>query len=108
MICSQCCASAALQQFLVALQLADALSADRNLAPYKGFCHIISDHLVCQTICNVNVVFGLLICDIEVLDVQMTRVLASTLASIGLKQHGTSVVLIEDILLNWISLCLKK
>ena len=31
----------------------------------------------------------LLIGDVEVSDVQMTRVLASTLASIGLKQHGT-------------------
>ena len=30
MICSQCCASAALQPSLIGLQLADALSADRN------------------------------------------------------------------------------
>ena len=40
MICSQCCASAALQPLLVGLQLADALSTDgslQTLAPYKGF-----------------------------------------------------------------------
>ena len=46
--------------------------------------------------------------NVEVSDVQMTKVLASTLTSMGLKQHGTFVILIEDILLVWISLCLKK
>ena len=74
----------------------------------QWFCHVISDHLVCQTIFDVNVAFGLLISHTEVSDVQMMRVLASTLASIGLKQHGTFVVLIEDILLDCISLCLKN
>ena len=74
----------------------------------QGFCHVISDHLVCWTIFDVNVAFGLLISDVEVLDVQMMRALAITPASIGLEQHGTFVVLIEDILLDWISLCLKK
>ena len=79
-----------------------------KLDSMQGFCHVISNHLICQTIFDVNVAFGLLIGDIEVLDVQMTRALASTLASSGLEQHGTFVVLIEDILLDWISLCLKK
>ena len=79
-----------------------------KLGSMQGFCHVISNHLICWTIFDVNVAFGLLIGDIEVSDVQMMRVLASTLASIGLKQHGTFVVLIEDILLDWISLCLKK
>ena len=79
-----------------------------ELGLMQGFCHVISNHLVCQTIFDVNVAFGLLIGDVEVLDVQMTRLLASTLASNGLKQHGTIVFLIEDILLDWISLCLKK
>ena len=79
-----------------------------KLGSMQGFCHVISDHLICQTIFDVNVAFCLLISDIEVLDVQMMRVLASTLASIGLKQHGTFVVLIKDILLDWISLCLEK
>ena len=60
-----------------------------KLGPMQGFCHVISDHLICWTIFDVNVAFGLLISDIEVSDVQMMRVLASTLASIGLKQHGT-------------------
>ena len=83
MICSQCHASAALQPLLIGLQLGDALS-------------------------DVNVAFGLLVGNVEVLDVQMTRAIASTLASIGLKQHGTYVVLIEDILLDWISLSLEK
>ena len=44
-----------------------------------------------------NVAFGLLVGYVEVLDVQMTRVLAITLASIGLEQHGTFVVLLKDI-----------
>ena len=79
-----------------------------KLGSMQGFCHVISNHFVCWTILDVNVAFGLLIGDIEVLDVQMMRVLARTLASIGLKQHGSFAVLIEDILLYWISLCLKK
>ena len=74
----------------------------------QGFCHVISNHLICQTIFDVNVAFGLLVSDIEVLDVQMTRALASTRASVGLEQHGTFVVLIKDILLDWISLHLKE
>ena len=52
--------------------------------------------------------FGLLVSDIEVSDVQVMRALASTLVSIGLRQHGAFVVLIEDILLDGISLHLKK
>ena len=79
-----------------------------ELGSMQGFCHVISDHLICWTMFNVNVAFGLFIGDVEVLDVQMMRVPASTLASVGLKQHGTFVVLIEDILLDWISLCLEK
>ena len=74
----------------------------------QGFCRVISNHLVCGTMFDINVAFGLLISDIEVSDVQMMRALASTLVSVGLEQHGTFVVLIEDILLDWISLCLKK
>ena len=57
-----------------------------KLGSIKRFCHVISDHLICQTIFDVNVAFGLLINDIEVLDVQMMRALASTLSSIGLEQ----------------------
>ena len=79
-----------------------------KLGSMQGFCHVISDHLICQTIFDVNVAFGLLIGDVEVSDVQMMRALASTLVSIGLKQHGTFVVLIEDILLHSIMLCLEK
>ena len=79
-----------------------------KLSSIQEFYHVISDHLVCQIIFDVNVTFGLLIGDVEVLGFHMMRVLASTLASIGLEQHGTFVVLIEDILLDWISLCLKK
>ena len=74
----------------------------------QGFCHVISDHLVCWTISDANVAFGLLVSNVEVLDVQVTRALASTLASIGLEQHGAFVVLIEDILLDGISLHLEK
>ena len=66
----------------------------------QGFCHVISDHLVCWTISDVNVAFGLLVSNVEVSDVQVMRVLASTLVTSGLKQHGTLVVLIEDILLD--------
>ena len=79
-----------------------------ELGSMQGFCHVISNRLISQTIFDVNVTFGLLIGNIEVSDVQMTRVLASTLASISLEQHGPFVVLIEDILLDWISLCLEK
>ena len=60
-----------------------------GLGSMQGFCHVISDHLMCGTIFDIYVAFGLLIGDVEVLDVQMMRVLASTLASICLKQHGT-------------------
>ena len=66
-----------------------------KLGSMQGFCHVISNHLVCQTIFYVNVAFGLLIGNVEVSDVQMMRVLASILASVVLKQHGTCVVLIE-------------
>ena len=111
MICSQYCASSALQPSLVVLQLADALSANGS---HQTWLHarvlscIISSHLIYQTIFDVNVAFHLLISDIEVLDVQMVRVLASTLVFVGLEQHGTFIVLVEDILLDWISMCLKK
>ena len=79
-----------------------------KLGSVQGFCHVISNHLVCQTISDVNVAFGLLVGDVEVLDVQMMRVLASTLASVDIEQHGTLVVLVEDILLDRISLRLEK
>ena len=110
MICSQCCASAALQPSLIGLPLVDAYSADGifRLGSMEGFCHVISNHLICQTISDVNVAFGLLVSNVEVSDVQVTRALASTLASVGLEQHGAFVVLIEDILLDRIYLCLKK
>ena len=70
-----------------------------ELSFMQGFCHVISNHLICQTVFDVNVALS---------DVQMMRALASTLASVGLEQHGTFIVLIEDILLDWISLCFKK
>ena len=75
-----------------------------ELGSMQGFCHVISDHLICWTIFDVNVAFDLFVGDVEVLDVRMMRVLASTLMSIGLERHGTFVVLIENILLEWISL----
>ena len=37
----------------------------------QGFCLAISDHLICWTIFDVNVTFGLLVGDVEVLDVEM-------------------------------------
>ena len=74
----------------------------------QGFCHVISNHPIYQTIYDVKVAFGLLISDIEVSDVQMMRALASTLVSVGLEQHGTFMVLILDIFLDWIPLCLEK
>ena len=37
-----------------------------KLGSMQGFCHVISDHLVCQTIFDVSVAFGLLVRDIEV------------------------------------------
>ena len=77
-----------------------------KLGSMQEFCHVISDHLICQTISDVNVAFGLLVSDIEVLHVQV--IIASILASIGLEQHGAFVVLIEDILLDGISLHLEK
>ena len=64
-----------------------------KLCSIQGFCHVISNHLVCWTIFNVNVTFGLLIGNVEVSDVQMMRALASTLASVFLEQHSTFVVL---------------
>ena len=79
-----------------------------ELGSMQEFCHVISNHLICRTIFDVNVAFGLLIINIEVSDVQMMRVLASTLASVCLEEHGSFVVLIEDILLDWISLGLEK
>ena len=54
-----------------------------KLGSMQGFCHVISDHLICQTIFDVHVVFGLLIHNVEVSDVQMMRTLASTLAEVG-------------------------
>ena len=56
-----------------------------KLHSMQGLCHVISDHLICQTILDVNVPFGLLIGDVEVSDVQTMRALSSTLARIGLK-----------------------
>ena len=75
-----------------------------KLGSVQGFCHVISYHLICQTIFDVNVAFGFW----SVMDVQMKRALASTLASISFEQHGALVVLIEDILLDGISLCLEE
>ena len=68
-----------------------------RLDSVQGFCHVISNHLIHWTIFDVNMAFGLLVSNVEVLDVQVMRVLTSTLASIGIEQHGTFVVLIEDI-----------
>ena len=65
-----------------------------KLGSMQGFCHVISNHFICWTIFNVNVTFGLLIGNVEVLDVEMMRVLAGTLASVDLKQHSAFVVLI--------------
>ena len=79
-----------------------------KLGSVQGFCHVISDHLTCQTISDVNVAYGLLVGDVEVLDVEVTRALASTLVSVSLKQHGNFIVLIEDILFDRISLHLEK
>ena len=79
-----------------------------KLGSMQGFSHVISDHLICQTIFDANGALGLLISNVEVSDVQMTRALARTLSSIGLEQHSHFVVLKEDILLDWISLFLKK
>ena len=79
-----------------------------RIGSVQGFCHVISNHLVCWTISDVNVTFGLLIYEIEVLDVKVMRALACTLVSISLKQHGAFVVLINDILIDWVSLHVKK
>ena len=109
MICSQCHASAALQPSLIGLPLADALSMEVvKLGSVQRFCHAISDHLIHWTIFDVNVTFGLLVGNVEVSDVQVTRALANTLVSVVLEEHGTFVVLIEDILLDGISLCLEE
>ena len=75
------------------------LTEATKLGSMQGSHQVISNHLVCWTTFDVNVAFGLLIHNAEVSDVQMTRVL---------EQHDTFVVLIEDILLDWISLCLEK
>ena len=50
-----------------------------DLGSMQGFCHVLSNHLICWTISDVNVGFGLLIGDIEVLDVQMMRDLPALL-----------------------------
>ena len=34
-----------------------------ELGSMQGFCHVVSDHLICWTIFDVNVAFGLLIGD---------------------------------------------
>ena len=65
-----------------------------KLVSMQGFCHVISDHLICWTIFHVNLTLSLLIGDVEVSDVEMMIVLACTLASIGLKHHSTFIVLI--------------
>ena len=71
MICSQCHPSAALQPSLIGLPLAHAYLPLEvvKLGSMQGFCHVISNHLLCWTISNVNVAFGLLICNVEVSDV---------------------------------------
>ena len=65
-----------------------------KLGSMQGFCRVISNHLICWTIFNVNVTFGLLIGNVEALDVEMMTVLAGTLVSVDLKQHRAFVVLI--------------
>ena len=79
-----------------------------KLGSMQGFCHVISNHLICWIISDVKVAFVLLVGDVEVSDVQVMRALASTLPSIGLEQHGAFVVLIEDILFDGISLHLEE
>ena len=65
-----------------------------KLGTMQEFCHVVPDHLICWAIFNVNVVFGLLISDIEVSDVEMMRALACTLVSIGLEQHSALVIVV--------------
>ena len=73
-------------------------------------CHVLPGHLICWTMFNVNMSFGLLINNVEVSDVEMSRVLGCTPMSIGLclEQHSRLVVLVWDVLLNWVSLHLKE
>ena len=61
-----------------------------KLGSMQGFCHVISNHLICWTIFDVNVAFGLLVSNVEVSDVQVMRALASTLVSIGCLDRGYS------------------
>ena len=79
-----------------------------KICSMQRFCHVIPDHLICWAIFNVNVASGLLVSDAEVSDVEMMRALAWTLVSIGLEQYSTLVILINDVLLNWVSLHLKE
>ena len=79
-----------------------------NVVSMQELCPVISDLFVCETISDFNVAFGLLVSDVKVSDVQVMQVLTSILVSIGLEQHGAFVVLIEDILLDGISLHFRK
>ena len=81
MICSQYHASAALQRSLIGLPLTDAESADRScqtwLHAWVLSCNLQSSHLSDNI--SVNMAFGLLVGNIEVSDVQVTRALPALL-----------------------------
>ena len=79
-----------------------------ELGSTLGFCHVISDHLICQIIFDVNVALGLLIGDKESIGCSNDESACQHSCIVGLEQHGALVVMIEDILLDWISLCLEK
>jgi hypothetical protein len=74
----------------------------------QGFTHVVSTHLHGGQILNIQVVLGHLITQEEVPNIQSPCPLTGTLLAIGFQNNGTLVVLVEDVVLDGVSLCLHE
>ena len=74
----------------------------------KWLGEVIRHHLVCGTVFNLEMSLLLLISNKEVADVHVLAPFASTLAPISFQQHGTPVILVQDVLIKAIALSFQK
>ena len=86
----------------------DLLSEPLELGSMRRLGVVVTSHLISGTMLDTDVSLGLLISYKEVANVEVPGPLPSTLATIRLKQHGTLVVLTQDVVLERIALRLQE
>ena len=79
-----------------------------ELGSMKRLGEVVTNHVISGTILNADVSLLLLISNKEVPDVEVSGPLASRLPTIGFQQHGTPVVLVQDVVLERITLCFQE